>query len=64
MEHPYHTRTPHLLTDHLRQQWLRIRTQNRHLKQASHRPDPAHIEPNVPSTRNKLEWDELVRALL
>jgi hypothetical protein len=52
MEHPYRTRTPHPLTDQLRQQWLRIRAQNRHLKQLSHQPDPAHVEPNVPSTRN------------
>jgi hypothetical protein len=51
-EHPYRTRTPHPLTDQLRQQWLRIRAQNRHLKQLSHRPDPAHVEPSVPSTRN------------
>jgi hypothetical protein len=44
---------PRQLTDRLRQQWLRVRTQNRHLRRVSHRPDSAHVEPNVPSTRNK-----------
>jgi hypothetical protein len=53
MIHPYHTEDPRQLTDRLRQQWLRVRTQNRHLRRVSHRPDPAHVEPSVPSTRNK-----------
>jgi hypothetical protein len=43
---------PRQLTDRLRQQWLRVRTQNHNLRRISHRPDPAHVEPNVPSTRN------------
>jgi hypothetical protein len=43
---------PRQLTDRLRQQWLRVRTQNRHLRRVSHRSDPAHVEPSVPSTRN------------
>jgi hypothetical protein len=34
------------------QQWLRVRSQNRHLRRVSHRSDSAHVEPNVPSTRN------------
>jgi hypothetical protein len=51
-EHPYRTENPQQLTDRLRQQWLRIRTQNRHLRRTSHRPESAHIEPDVPSTRN------------
>jgi hypothetical protein len=52
--HPYRTEDPRQLTDRLRQQWLRVRTQNRHLRRVSHRPDPAHVEPSVPSTRNIL----------
>jgi hypothetical protein len=52
MEHPYIVPEPRQLTERLRQQWLGVRAQNRHLRQTSHRPDPAHVEPSVPSTRN------------
>jgi hypothetical protein len=56
MEHPYIIPEPRQLTERLRQQWLRIRAQNRHLHRVSHSPDPAHVEPNVPSTRNSMHW--------
>jgi hypothetical protein len=51
-EHPYLVPEPRQLTERLRQQWLRVQAQNQHLRQVSHRPDPAHIEPSVPLTRN------------
>jgi hypothetical protein len=51
-ELPYTRPEPHLLTERLRLQWLRVRAQNCQLRRVSHSPDPAHVEPNVPSTRN------------
>jgi hypothetical protein len=54
MEHPYIVLEPRQLTNRLRQQWLRIRAQNRNLHRVSHRPDPAHVEQNVPWTRNSV----------
>jgi hypothetical protein len=54
-EHPYFVPEPRVLTERLCQQWLRIRAQNRHLRRASHRPDPAHVEPNMPLTRNNVD---------
>jgi hypothetical protein len=52
MEHPYLVPEPCQLTERLCHQWLRIRVQNCHLRQVSHSPDLAHVEPIVPSTRN------------
>jgi predicted trehalose synthase len=52
MEHPYLVPEPRQLTERLRQQWARVQAQNRHLRRVSHRPDPAHVEQNVPLTRN------------
>jgi hypothetical protein len=52
MEPPYSVPEPRQLTERLRQQWLRVQAQNRHLRRVSHRPDPAHVNPNVPSTHN------------
>jgi hypothetical protein len=52
MEPPYTVPEPRQLTERLCQQWLRVRAQNRHLRRVSHRPDPAHVEQNVPSTCN------------
>jgi hypothetical protein len=52
MEPPYTVPEPRQLTERLCQQWLRVRAQNRHLRRVSHRPDPAHVEQNVPLTRN------------
>jgi hypothetical protein len=60
MEHPYCREDPHQLTDRLRQQWLRVRNQNRLLRRVSHRPDPAHVEPNVPSTRNNNSYGHII----
>jgi hypothetical protein len=51
-EPPYTIPEPRLLTEHLHHQWLRIRAQNRNLRRVSHSPELAHIELNVPSTRN------------
>jgi transposase InsO family protein len=52
MEPPYIVPEPRQLTEQLRQQWLRVRAQNRHLCRVSHRLDPAHVKLNVPSTHN------------
>jgi hypothetical protein len=52
MEPPYSIPEPRLLTERLCHQWLRIRAQNRQLCQVSHSLELAHVEPNVPSTRN------------
>jgi hypothetical protein len=52
MEHPYLVPEPGQLTERLCQQWLRVQAQNHQLHRVSHRPSPAHVKQNVPSTRN------------
>jgi hypothetical protein len=49
MDPPYVVPHPKELTRRLHTNWLNRRAQNR---QRSHRSEPAHIEQNVPSTRN------------